>query len=118
MSGYSSFLKNLKGFLTIFIKNKRNILLKEISKRPRGFREILNKPSIETSMTKKTTYTFNVSWIGHFLNSLNFSSINFNTSFRNFMPKNDTFIYHKVSLLPIQDKISFLTSLQNQVKIV
>src|SRR5664279_3315372 len=101
MSGYSSFLKNLKGFLTIFVKNKRNIFLKKISKRPRGFREILNKPSIETSMTKKIAYTFNVPWIWHFLNSFNFVSINFNTCFRNFMPKNNTFIYHKVALLPI-----------------
>src|SRR5664279_3990523 len=101
MSGYSSFLKNLKGFLTIFIKNKRNIFLKKISKRPRGFREILNKPSIETSMTKKPAYTFNVPWIGHFLNSFNIGSINFNTSFKKIMPKNNTFIYHEVAFLPI-----------------
>src|SRR3954453_4998029 len=69
-------------------------------------------------MTKITTNTFNIPWIGHFLNCFHFGSLYFNTSFRNFMPKNNSFINHKVALLPIKHKISFLTSLQNFIKVV
>src|SRR3954464_15476046 len=69
-------------------------------------------------MTKNTTNTFNIPWIGHFLHFFHFGSVYFNTSFRNFMPKNNTFINHKVELIPIKNKISFFTSLQNFIKIV
>src|SRR3989337_1843312 len=68
-------------------------------------------------MTKKTSYTFDVLRTRHLFNSINFSFINFNTSFRNFMPQDNAFINHKVALLPIQDKVSFFTSLQNSIKI-
>src|SRR5215217_712343 len=34
------------------------------------------------------------------------------------MSKNNSFIYHKVAFLPIKNKISFFTSLQNFSKIV
>src|SRR3954447_23856331 len=34
------------------------------------------------------------------------------------MPKNNSFINHKVAFLPIKNKISFFTSLQNFIKIV
>ena len=33
------------------------------------------------------------------------------------MPQDNTFINHKVALLPIQDKVSFFTSLQNSIKV-
>src|SRR3954464_8243352 len=66
-------------------------------------------------MTKETSYTFNVLRTRHLFNSINFGFINFNTSFRNFMPQDNTFINHKVALF--QDKISFFTSLQNLIKI-
>src|SRR3954469_1511705 len=69
-------------------------------------------------MTKNTMNTFNIPGTGHFLNYLHFGSVDFNTSFRNFMPKNNPFINHKVSFLPIKNKISFFTSLQNFIKIV
>src|SRR3954451_770008 len=69
-------------------------------------------------MTKNTTNTFNIPWIGHFLNCFHFGSVYFNTSFRNFIPKNNSFINHKVALLPIKNKISFFTSLQNFIKVV
>src|SRR3954468_11852623 len=68
-------------------------------------------------MTKETSYTFDVLGTRHIFNSINFSFINFNTSFRNFMSQNNTFINHKVALFPIQYKISFFTSLQNSIKI-
>src|SRR3990170_142284 len=111
------FLKNFKCFYTIIIKNKWDIFLQEISERPRSFREVFNKSPIETNMTKETSYTFDIFRTWHFLNSINLSFINFNTSFRNFMPKDYTFINHKMALLPIQDKISFFTSLQNSIKV-
>src|SRR3954453_9182973 len=69
-------------------------------------------------MTKITTNTFNIPWIAHFLNWFHFGSVYFNTSFRNFMPKNNSFINHKVALLPIQNNISFFTSLQNFMNVV
>src|SRR4051794_27333653 len=69
-------------------------------------------------MTKNTTNTFNIPWTGHFLNYFHFCSVYFNTSFRNFMPKNNPFINHKVTFLPIKNTISFFTSLQNFIKIV
>src|SRR3954466_3713098 len=69
-------------------------------------------------MTKNTKNTFNIPWIGNFLNCFHFGSVYFNTSFRNFMPKNNSFINHKVALLPIRNKISFFTSLHNFIKIV
>src|SRR4051812_43461405 len=59
-SGYQGFLKNFKGFLTIFIKYKRNILLEKISEGSRGLRKVLDKSSIETIMTEKTMNTFDV----------------------------------------------------------
>src|SRR3990170_2608884 len=69
-------------------------------------------------MTKETSYTFDVLGTRHLFNSINFSFINFNTSFRNFVPQDNTFINHKVALLPIQDKISIFTSLQICKKVV
>ena len=33
------------------------------------------------------------------------------------MPQDNTLINHKVALFPIQDKISFFTSLQNSIKV-
>src|SRR3954468_24359986 len=69
-------------------------------------------------MTKNTTHTFNIPRIGHFLSCFHFGSVYFNTSFRNFMPKNNPFINHKGTFLPIKNKISFFTSLQNFIKIV
>src|SRR4051812_37688989 len=98
-------------------KTKRNIFLQEISERPRNFREVFNKPPIETSITKETPYTFDIFRTRHLLNSIYFSFINFNTSFRNFVPQDNTSINHKVSLLPIQDKISFFTSMKNSIKV-
>src|SRR3954470_22476154 len=50
-SGYQGFLKNFEGLLTIFIKYKRSILLDKIGKGSRGLRKVLDKSSIETSMT-------------------------------------------------------------------
>src|SRR3954462_5102005 len=68
-------------------------------------------------MTKETSYTFDVLGTWHLFNRINLGFINFNTSFRNFMSQDNTFINHKVSLFPIQDKISFFTSLQNSIKV-
>src|SRR3954463_4124521 len=98
-------------------KKQKEHFLQEISGRPRNFREVFNKPPIETSMTKETSYTFDIFRTRHLFNSTNFSFINFNTSFRNFMPQNNTFINHKVALLPIRDKISSFTSVQNSIKV-
>src|SRR4051812_8554088 len=68
-------------------------------------------------MTKETSYTFDVLRTRHLFNSIKFSFTNFNASFRDFMPQDNTFINHKVALLPIQDKVSFFTSLQNSIKV-
>src|SRR3954468_13603441 len=68
-------------------------------------------------MSKETSYTFDVLGTWHLFNSINLGFINFNTSFRNFMPQDSTFINRKVAPFPIQDKISFFTSLQNSIKI-
>src|SRR3954469_22248825 len=68
-------------------------------------------------MAKETSYTFDVLGTQHLLNIINFSFINFNASFRNLVPQDNAFINHKVALLPIQDKISFFTSLQNSIKV-
>ena len=68
-------------------------------------------------MTKETSYTFDVLGTQHLFNSINFSFVNFNTSLRNVMPQDNTFINHKVALLPIQDKVGFFTSLQNSFKV-
>ena len=67
-------------------------------------------------MTKETSYTFVVLGTWHLSNSINLD-FNFNTSFKNFVPQDNTFINHKVAIFPIQDKISFFTSLQNSIKI-
>src|SRR3954462_14323886 len=69
-------------------------------------------------MTKNTTNTFYISWARHLLNCVNLDSINFNAPFQNFMSKNNSFIKHKVAFLPIKNKISFFTSLQNFIKVV
>src|SRR4051812_28551437 len=68
-------------------------------------------------MINETSYTFDVLGTWHLFNSINFSFINFNTSVRNFMPQDNAFINHKVAFLPIQDKVSFFTSLQNSIKV-
>src|SRR3954470_10050926 len=68
-------------------------------------------------MTKETSYTFDVLGTWHLFNSVYLGFIKFNTSLRNFMPQDNTFINHKVALFPIQDKISFFTTLQNSIKI-
>src|SRR3954470_21480197 len=68
-------------------------------------------------MTKETSYTFDVLGTWHLFNIIYLGFINFNTSFRNFMPQDNTFINHEVALLPIQDKVSFFTSLQNSIKV-
>src|SRR4051812_23683176 len=68
-------------------------------------------------MTKEASYTFGVLGTWHLFNSINLGFINLNASFRNFMPQDNTFINHKVALFPIQENISFFTSLQNSIKI-
>src|SRR6187399_1440960 len=68
-------------------------------------------------MTKETSYTFDILRAWHLFNSINFSFVNFNASFRNFMSQDNAFINHKVALLPIQDKVSVFTSLQNSIKV-
>src|SRR6187399_2889539 len=68
-------------------------------------------------MTKETSYTFDILRAWHLFNSINFSLVNFNTSFRNLMSQDNAFINHKVSLLPIQDKISVFTSMQNLIRV-
>ena len=84
---------------------------------PRNLREVFKKPPIETNMTKETSYTTDIRRIRHFFNSINFRFIHLNTSFRDFVPLDNTFINHKVALFPIQDKICFFTSLQNSIKV-
>src|SRR5215216_7920196 len=86
-------------------QNKRNIFLQEISERPRNFREVFNEPPIEASMTKETSYTFDIFRTRHLFNSIYFSFINFNTSFRNFMPQDNTFNNHKVALSQFKTRL-------------
>src|SRR3954463_4858623 len=117
-SSYQSFLKNFKGFLAIFIEYKRNILLEKIGEGSRSLRKVLDKSSIETNMTKKTTNTFDVPWIGNPFNSLNLRLVHFNSPLGNLVTKNDPFVNHEVALLPIEHQICFFTSLQNFIKIV
>src|SRR3954471_12883913 len=117
-SCYQGFLKNFEGFLTIFIKYKRNILLEKIGEGSRGLRKVFDKSSIETSMTEKTTNTFDIPWIGHPFNSFNLFLVHFNSPFGNLVTKNYTFINHEMALLPIKHQICFFTSLQNFIKIV
>src|SRR6187401_297061 len=89
-----------------------------MSQRPGDFGEVLNEPPIKPGMTKETSYTFNVLGARHLFNSINFSFVNFNTSFRNFMSQDNAFINHKVVLLPIHDNISVFTSLQNRSRLL
>src|SRR3954463_3299403 len=110
-SGYRSFLKNFKGFLTIFIKYKRNILLEKISEGSRSLRKVLDKSSIETSMTEKTTNTFDVPRLGHPFNSFNLRLVHFNSPLGNVVTKNDPFVNHEVAFLPIEHQICFFTTL-------
>src|SRR4051812_39786678 len=117
-SVYQSFLKNFKGFLTIFIKYKRNILMEKISEGSRSLRKIFNKSSIETSMAEKTTNTFDVPWIGHPFNSFNLCLVHLNSPLANLVTKNDPFVNHEVALLPIEQQLCCFASLQNIIKIV
>src|ERR1041385_2527629 len=117
-SGYQSFLKNFEGFLTIFIKKKRNVLLEKISEGSRSHRKVFNKSSIETSMTEKTTNTFDVPWVGHPFNFIDLGSVHFNSPLGNLVAKNNSLVDHKVALLPVKHQIFLLTSLQNFIKVV
>src|SRR4051812_27014201 len=110
MSGYQGFRKNFESLLTIFIEYKRIILLEKICKGSRGLRKVLNKSSIETSMTEKTTNTFDVPWIGHPFNSFNFCLFHFNSPLKNIVSKNYSFVNHEMALLPIDHQICFFTS--------
>src|SRR3954471_1783899 len=101
-SGYQGFLKNFESFLTIFIEYKRNILLEKISEGSQSLKKFLDKSSIETSMTEKTTNNFDVPWIGHPFNSFNLHLIHFNSPLRNLVTKNDPFVNHEVEFLPIE----------------
>src|SRR4051812_32468304 len=118
MSGYQGFLKNFEGFLIVFIKYKRNILPEKIGEGSRCLRKVLGKSSIETSMTEKTTNTFDVPWIGHPFNHFNLCLVHFNSPFGNLMTKNYPFVNHEIALFPIKHQICFFTSLQNFIKIV
>src|SRR3954471_15955110 len=64
--------------------------------------EKFNKSSIETSMTEKTTNTFDVPWIWHPFNSFNLRLVHFNSRLGNLVTKNDPFVNHEVALLPIE----------------
>src|SRR3954469_15611244 len=103
-SGYQGFLKNFEGFLTIFIKYKRNILLEKISEGSRGLRKVLDKSSIETSMTEKTTHAFDVPWIGHPFNSFNIRLVHFNSPLGNLVTKNYSFVNHEVHFSQLSTK--------------
>src|SRR4051812_47275527 len=69
-------------------------------------------------MTKDTTNTFDISRTRHLLNCFNFGSINFNTPFKDLVSKNNSFINHEMAFLLVKNKIGFLTSLQNFIKVV
>src|SRR3954470_3803221 len=69
-------------------------------------------------MTKDTTNTFDISRARHLLNCFNFGSVNFNASFRDLVSKNNPFIDHEMTFLPVKNKVGFLTSLQNFIKVV
>src|SRR4051812_46546515 len=109
---------NFEGFLTIFIKNKRNVLLKKISEGSRSLRKVFNKSSIETSMTEKTSNTFDVPWIGNPFNCFDLGSVHLNSPLGNLVAENNSLVEHKVALLPVKHQISLLTSLQNFIKVV
>src|SRR4051812_49264035 len=63
--------------------------------------EVFNKSSIETSMTEKTTNTFNAPWIGHTFNSFNLRLVHFKSPLGNLVTKNDPFVNHEVPFLPV-----------------
>src|SRR4051812_17939454 len=69
-------------------------------------------------MTKDTTNTFDILRTRHLLNCFNFGSVNFNTSFRDIMSKNNSFINHEMTFIPVKNKVCFFTSLQNFIKVV
>src|ERR1041384_7680310 len=69
-------------------------------------------------MTKRTTNTFDVPWIGHPFNSINLCLVHCNSPFGNLVTKNDPFVNHEMALLPIEHQICFFTSMQNLIKIV
>src|ERR1041385_8528166 len=115
-SGYQSFLKNFESLFTIFIKYKRNILLEKISEGSRGLRKVFDKSSIETSMTEKTTNTFDVPWIGHPFNSFNLRLVHLNSPLGNFVTKNDPLINHEVTFYPVYNYVCILASLRNFIK--
>src|SRR4051812_35125977 len=71
----------------------------------RSLRKVLDKSSIETSMTMKTTNTFDVPWIGHPFNIFNFCLVHFNSPLGNLVTKNDPFVNHEVALLLIEHLI-------------
>src|SRR4051812_46362018 len=113
-----AFLRTSKASLQSSSKYKRNILLEKISEGSRSLRKVLDKSSIETSVTEKTTNTFNVPWIGHPFNSFNLCLVHFNSPFGNLVTNNYTFVNHEMALLPIEHQIRFFTSLQNFINIV
>src|SRR3954465_11472 len=91
----------IKAFLRTSNKYKRNILLEKISEGFRSPRKVFIKSSIETSMTEKTTNTFNVPLIGHPFNSFNIRLVHFNSPLGNLVTKNGPFVNPEVALLPV-----------------
>src|ERR1041384_7724723 len=91
--------------------------MEKISEGSRSLRKVLDKSSIETSMTEKTTNTFDVPRIGHPFNSFNFHFVHFNSPLGNLVTKNNPLVNHEVALFPIEHQICFFTSLQYFIKI-
>ena len=69
-------------------------------------------------MIEKTANTFDVLWIRHPLNSFDLGFVHFNSPFGNLVTKNNSFINHKVALLPVEYQNCLLASLQNFIKVV
>src|SRR4051812_34608824 len=66
-----AFLRTSKASLQSSSNTKGTSFWRRLVRVFRGLRKVLDKSSIETNMTEKTTNTFDVPWIGHPFNSFN-----------------------------------------------
>lgn len=65
-------------------------------------------------MGQETPYFLDTNQRRKLLNNLNFCSIYDNAPLRNNMPQDNSFLYHEMTLLPIQIQIAFVITLQYQ----
>lgn len=110
----SFFLQNIERIQTFCSKIERNILLKQLSQKSNYLGEVFDESSIKTCMPNEASNSLYGGRRGKFSIA---STLALFTVARYFMAQDYPFLNHKITFLPIQHQVCFLTMNQDPFQI-